>query len=125
MTKKLLTLADQEDVASHGMYMPHYLKLDLFKEAGKRQAAGELGQNLGPFSAAELIHEAIAEDLGFEIEKAPKKELTNEDLNKRVTLLLNRMPKKLRAAVEAASEKTGKSMNQIIVDAIEKKIRGT
>lgn len=81
-------------------------------------------QFLGPFSAAELIHEAISADLGFELEKAPRKELTEDDLNRRVTMLLNRFPKKLRAAVEDESAKTGRPMNQIIVDAIEKKIRG-
>lgn len=124
MTKKVLTLADQEDIGPrHGMLMPLHLKLELLKEAGKRQAAGELGLNADPISVAELIHEAIADHLGLEIERAPKKELTEEELGADSSFLLSRFPKKLRAGIEDEKKITGKSMNQIIVDAIENKIR--
>lgn len=124
MEKEILTLEDQDDFFPKGIYMPLPLKLEILKEAGKRQADGELGRNLGPFSLSEYIYEAIAEDFDFEIEKAPQLKETDKVFKKNAKVLLNRLPVKLRDAVEAEKERTGKPENQIIVDAIEKKIRG-
>lgn len=121
--KIVITPADLKDVVTHGMKLTHGKKMALFREAGKRQAAGEVGSDFSAVPISDLILEALADNLGFTIEKLPVEPIPDS----KVIAFLQRLPKKARAAIEKESERriqmgaANSSMNAIILESIDKK----
>lgn len=123
--KIVITPADLKDVVTHGMKLTHGKKMALFREAGKRQAAGEVGSDFSAVPISDLILEALADNLGFTIEKPPVEPVPES----KVIAFLQRLPKKAREAIEKESERrtqmgeANASMNAIIIESIEKKFK--
>jgi len=116
----VVTPSDMSDFKMHGMKISAEAKMDLFREAGRRQANGLVGSDFGSVPISDLIHEALSKKLGFKIERPEQGPIKEEQLS-----FLLRMPKKIRNELEKESARrrslgqSQSSMNAIITEAIE------
>lgn len=102
--------------AIFSLAMPPEMRLDLFREAGRRTAAGELGVDGGVVTVARIIQEAVANELGFRL---PDPVVIDDS---KPTEILVRMRLPLKELMRERATAEGKSMNTWLLEVLDKRL---
>ncbi len=109
-------LIREDKTASYALTLPVDLRLQLFKEAGIRMLAGEIGPDGGPVTVSRLIQEKLAASWGMKLPPLPVLDDNSEEE------ILVRMKLSLKEAVRKASSEKGQSMNRWFLDVLDRNL---